>query len=71
MDTLKKWMDNKTQITHYVAAIGTALTAAYVGYTPFRDLVNQEYALIPTNIKVLIGTVGFLYAWYHNGQKSA
>jgi hypothetical protein len=66
---LKALMDNQTQLTHYVALIGTGLAAAYMGYSPFHDLVLGWYKAIPETAKVLIGTAGFLYAWYRNGQK--
>lgn len=70
MNTIKQFFANKTQLTHYVAAGATALTAAYLGYGPFHDLVTQWYAAVPQTVKVLIGTGGFLYAWYRNGQKT-
>lgn len=69
MNWLKQLMDSKSEATHYIAATATALTAAYIGYSPFHDLVNHWYTLIPPTAKVLIGTAGFLYAWYRNGQK--
>ena len=68
---LKAMMDDKTQLTHYVALAGTGLAAAYLGYSPFHDLVTSWYNAVPETVKVLIGTAGFLYAWYRNGQKPA
>jgi hypothetical protein len=70
MDPLKSWMDTHTQATHWIAFVGTGLVAAYLGYSPFHELVNHGYAAIPPAARTLLGTAGFLVAWYRNGQKT-
>jgi hypothetical protein len=65
-----EWYQKHTQVTHAVAVVGLGLVAAYNGYPPFHDLVQQVYGHVPVWGKTLIATAGWLYTWYRSGVKA-
>ena len=69
MDKIKQWYLSHTQLTHALAIIGMGVVAAYNGYPPFHDLVQQVYSHVPVGGKTLVATVSWVYVWYRNGQK--
>lgn len=68
-EKIKAWYAAHTEISHAIFVAGTAAVAAYNGYPPFHDLVQQAYSHVPVSVKVLVATGSWGYTWYHSGRK--